>query len=148
MHIQTEHVIDVFHEMDELVKNYFARTEAAEGMLPLDMDWDFYITLQGRDKLVLITVRDEKYLVGFVMYVIGAHPHHKGRRTASCDILATRLEMRGMGLGTTMVRAAEDYLKSRKVQMVVHGFRTCYSAEPLFPKLGYNLIEQSYMKVL
>lgn len=149
MQTQTENVIDLYADLDALVKDYFAKTEASEDCPPLDMDWDFYIQMEHEDKLVLVTVRDDELLVGFVMYIIAPHPHHKGLNSAICDILATRLDRRRHGIGTHLVHAAEQYFKQHgKIDMMFHGFRTVYKTKPLFPRLGFKLVEQAFMKRL
>jgi len=149
MQIAMEDVIDVCEELDELVRDYFAKTEAPQDCPPLDMDWDFYVTLQRRDQLMLVTARDDKLLVGFLMYVIAPHPHHKGLVSATCDILATRLDRRRNGIASQLMHASELYFRHHsKVRMLIHGFRTCYRTKPLFSKLGFKLVEQAYMKRL
>jgi hypothetical protein len=47
-----------------------------------------------------------------------------------------------------MMEFAEPILKKRGANYVTHQFRTCYDTEPLFPKLGYRLIEHGYLKEL
>lgn len=148
MRLAVESVIDAYPELNELVLDYFAKTEAPEGVPPLDMDWDFYISLERKGLLLLFTVREKAELVGFAMYVMSPHPHHKGLISAMCDIIATRLGKRNKGIGTTLIEAAEAYFRQAEVDMVVHGFRTCYNVSPLFERLGYKMIEQQYMKRL
>ena len=67
---------------------------------------------------------------------------------AVCNTLATKVGHRGKGIGTKLVKAAESYLKLYHVHRIIHGYRTVYGTEPLFPKLGFKLIEQLYVKVI
>jgi GNAT superfamily N-acetyltransferase len=147
VNVHTEQVDSVFHELDDLLEDYFARTVAKEGLPPLRMNWLAYIELNNRGDLILFTARDHwDDLLGFVMYHIHPHLHHMGVIGAACDILAVNVDQRNNGIATELIERAEPVLRNRGVQYVTHQFRTCYDVKPLFPKLGYKLIEQGYMK--
>lgn len=137
----------VYEQLDELLQEYFAKTIAKDGLPPLRMNWMTYIELNVRNELAVFTARSDWHsLHGFVMYHIHPHLHHMGTLCAACDILATRLGMRGNGVARKLLEYAEPRLKSRGVHFISHQFRTCYDVEPLFPKLGYKLIEHAYLK--
>jgi predicted N-acetyltransferase YhbS len=136
-------------EFDALIKGYYADTNAQEGITPLQMVWAFFRNLEAQDRLVIIGAREGAELLGFVMYMIVDHPQHGGMKHAMCNTLAVATKHRGKGIGSTLVEAAEVYFKTTKrVEVITHGFRPIYKVEPLFPKLGYYLAEQLYMKVL
>jgi GNAT superfamily N-acetyltransferase len=142
-----EPIHPTYHQLDDLLHEYFAKTIAAEGLPRLNMNWPAYIMLNERDDLVLFTARTEKFeLLGFVMYFIHPHLHHAGITNAACDIIATDLKMRGKGIARMLIEYAESRLRNRGVHFITHQSRTCYDVEPLFPKLGYTLIEQGYLK--
>jgi GNAT superfamily N-acetyltransferase len=65
---------------------------------------------------------------------------------AACDILAVDVDARGQGIARALMEFAEPILRERGVKIVTHQFRVIYDVEPLFPKLGYRLAEQGYMK--
>ena len=149
MNLSMEQVDAVYHELDDLLHDYFARTIAQEGLPPLRMNWSAYIELNNRGNLLCFTARnDDDDLMGFVMYHIHPHLHHMGVIMAACDILAVNVDDRGQGIGTELVEYAEPMLRNRGVRHIIHMFRTCYDVEPLFPKLGYTLFEKSYIKDL
>ena len=148
MDIQVEPLKQCVVEMSAILLGYWKTTEAAVGVPPLDMDWDYYAAQEAAQQLVLITAREDKEMVGFVMYIVMMHPHHKTVRYALCDILAVKLGYRNVGIGAKLVTAAEPLLKQYYVKRMLHGFRTVYDTEPLFPKLGYTLFEQNYMKAI
>ena len=134
--------------MHVLIRDYYAKTNAQDGIPPLKMQWEFYGELEKQDKLVIITAREDYELLGFAMYILGNHPQHGGMPFALCNTLAVRVESRGQGIGSMLVQAAEAHFRSTNVQMMIHGHRTIYDAKPLFPKLGFDLVEHMYMKVL
>lgn len=131
-----------------MMHDYYATTEASRGVPPLDFDWDHYMLLWVNDKLTLITARENEELIGFVMYIVTFHPQYKSVLFATCNTLAVAPAHRGKGVATKLVKAAEPYLKMQGVKYVMHGARAVYSAEPLFPKLGFELHERYYSKVI
>ena len=150
MDIQKEQLVDTVMELDALIRDYFARTKAQEGIPPLRMNWKFYTDLAVANRLAVFTARtDDGALIGFAMYILGHHPQHGGMPFAMCNTLAVDVSHRNQGVGTLLVVAALAYFKDHMdIKMVMHGYRTIYDAEPLFPKLGFDLIEHIYMKVL
>jgi GNAT superfamily N-acetyltransferase len=114
------------------------------------MDWETYKRIELANALVIFTARDDGKLRGFVMYVLAKHPHHKGMRFATCDIIAVDPDYRGMGIARSLIEYAEEQFKRYvyNVQAVIHNYRTIYDVEPLFEKMGFHNVESVYMKVL
>ena len=134
--------------MDDLIHEYYEKTEAKFGVPPLNFDWDFYLNAEAMNKFVLIVARDAEEFMGFVTYYVSLHPQYKTTMYAVCNTLAVKLKYRGQGVASKLVKAAEPYLKLYNVKYMVHGFRTVYDVEPLFQKLGFELSEKMYQKVL
>lgn len=148
MIIRSEPLKPNINAMNAIMVEYFANTVGHKDTPPLDYDWPFYLQAEADGKYVLITARENDELIGYVDYYVNTHPHHKTVMFASCNTLATKLGHRGKGVGTKLVKAAEPLLQLYNVDCIVHGYRTVYDTEPLFPKLGFKLIEQIYVKVL
>jgi len=149
MHIAKEQLIDTVMDLDALIRDYFARTKAQDGIPPLRMNWKFYTDLAVAGRLTIFTARDDTdALLGFAMYILGHHPQHAGMPYAMCNTLAVDVSHRNQGIGTLLVEAALAHFKGTDIKMVMHGYRTIYDTEPLFPKLGFDLMEHIYMKVL
>lgn len=67
--------------------------------IPLDPDWELYFQAQEADKLRIYIARDEaSALVGYSVYFLGTHPHHKGSKQARHDIFFIPKDRRGFGL--------------------------------------------------
>lgn len=135
-------------ELDELLHDYFERTNAQEGQPKLDMNWRAIQELERNDKLCIFCARIEDKLVGFAMYVLMKHLHHASTLWALCDILAVNPDERGKGIASAIVKHAENKFRYSGVDMMVHGYRTIYDTEPLFGKLGFTCREHVYMKAL
>ncbi len=127
---------------------YYEKTVARERVPPLDFDWEHYLTAEQMNKFVLIVARDDETLAGFVTYYVSTHPQYKTTMYAMCNTLAVALKYRGQGIASKLVKAAEPYLKLYNAKYMVHGFRTVYDVEPLFQKLGFELSEKMYQKVI
>jgi GNAT superfamily N-acetyltransferase len=140
-----ERVRTIYHEMNELWLDSFNRGGANVDIPPLMVNWRAYIELNNQDRVKLYTVRD-KTLRGFVMYMVYPHLHHVDTINAECVALIVHLDERGRGLGRALMQYAEPKLKDLGVRYITHHFRTCYDAQPLFPKLGYKLVEHAYLK--
>lgn len=149
MKYQRERLSDHINECDQLVKDYFDRTIAWQGMPPLAMNWGLYKKAEEVGNLLFFTARDDdKVMQGFSMYIVSFDPHYHNHKFAQCDILAVRPEWRGRGIGKWLVTHAELALKRHGVDRMIHRFRTIYDVEPLFTKLGFTEVERTYMKVL
>ena len=151
MLIEPEPVETCYPELDALLMNDMPRPAERERLLPMRVDWLAFRRLSAADGVVLVTARDVEQggrLAGFLLYIVVPNMHHIGTVVAACDFLVVADNMRGMGLAGRMMQVAEPILRARGVKLVTHLFCVCYNAEPLFPKLGYTLIEQSYLKEL
>lgn len=149
MQIQIEPLSLIHEEVDKLIKDYYVDTNAQEGIPPLHMDWPAFIDMEQNYRLILLTAREDGELLGVNMYLLAQHPQHKGMTWAMCNTLAVATKHRGKGIGTLLVEAGVAYLKSRTdAKVVTHHARVIYDAAPLFPKLGFDLAEHVYMKVL
>jgi len=149
MHIAKEQLVDTVMELDALIREYYASTRAQDGIPPLRMNWKFYSDMAVAGRVVLFTARaDDGALLGFAMYILGNHPQHGGMPFALCNTLAVDVTHRNQGIGTLLVEAAVSYFQGTDVKMMVHGYRTVYDTQPLFPKLGFDLIEHIYMRMI
>lgn len=148
MDLKEERLHTCVKEVAALIDDYYARTNAQEGIPKLQMHWKFFTDLEKKKRLALYTARDEGKLIGVGMYLLYLHPQHFGMLSAICNTLGVNPDYRGKGVGTKIVQFAEIGLRDRGVKMVVHGYRTIYKTEPLFPKLGFVETERMYTKVL
>jgi len=150
MHVVLRTIAETWLAMDELVHDYYDRggEHVLDGMPPLAMHWEKFMDLERSGNTLLVQAYEEDKLVGFVLYIVMPHVHHD-TTIASCNTLATHLDHRGKGIGRLLMKAAELLLRDKSVTHVTHGYRVTYAdKEPLFPKLGYKLIEHVYMKEL
>jgi GNAT superfamily N-acetyltransferase len=138
-------------ELDALLMEHMPRPAERERMLPMRVDWLAFRRLEHAGGVVLVTARDDEFggrVLGFVLYFVVPNMHHAGTIIAACDFLVVADDMRGLGIAANLMKVAEPILRERGVSFITHMFCVCYDTQPLFPKLGYALIEQAYLKEL
>lgn len=97
---------------------------------------------------MLVTALDEEKLAGFILYTVFVHPHHPDSMLGLCSFLIVDPRYRGQKLATRMIEYAMGELKRRGCTHIMHNRRMVYDVKPLFPKLGFDLFEESYIKEL
>jgi GNAT superfamily N-acetyltransferase len=136
-------------ECDALVREYYASTIASQGMTKLDFAWPTYLLLEQERRTLLMVAIDGADLVGFVLYHIFPHLHHKDEWLfGQSDMIGVRPSHRGKGIGRELVKRAELELRGRGCTHMVHQHRLIYPDKPLFERLGFKPVEVSYMKEL
>lgn len=132
-------------ELESLVRDYYARTPAHDGLPPYEFRWEVY---RHARSTTLVTARSVQSaaLLGFALYLHYDHPHHNGFRLADCDTLAVSPEARGRGIGRGLMAYAEPLLKDRGARRIIHRHRLVYGDNALFPKLGYRPEEVAFFK--
>ena len=149
MNITLEHVDDVHQEIDALIHEYYKDKRLLDGLPEIDMNWQHYMQLHRSNALLIVTCRgDDGALDGVGMYVLTEHPHYNGLLFGLCDTLAVHPARRRLGIGRTIVKAAEVLLHDRGARYMTQGSRTVYEEEPLFPRLGFRVSEHTYIKEL
>jgi GNAT superfamily N-acetyltransferase len=146
---QQEFIPDFFEDFIALIARYYEDAAIRDGLPMPDMDREQYEQRHAANSIVIITARNEaNTLIGCAVYMLGHHPHYKGQLWAFCGTLAVHPDHRRKRIGSTMVEAAMHKLRDRGVRFVTNNHRVVYNVAPLFPKLGFKLMEYSYVKEL
>lgn len=147
MKFHREFLKDGTDEFDALIHDYYRTTEAWRDIPELRLDWDFYGRLEDAGNFYVFTARGE-HLNGFAFYMVIEHWKYPSMFLASCDTLAVRPHLRGVGIGRQLVEYAQDMLKPLGVTHMTHNSRAVYDTVPLFEKIGFKLFERVYIKEL
>lgn len=136
-------------EIQRILDDNYAHTPARYKTKPFIYMWETYEKLDAANVLVVTTARDDdRKLVGFAMYIVVPASHHRGQIMADCDGITIDRSYRGQGIGKGLYEYTESVLRTRGVDMVINRYRTCYEVEPIFPSLGFELVEHTYRKDL
>jgi len=136
-------------EMEALVRDFFAKSQAGSNRPPLDYNWPYYKMLTDVGMFVVYTARENGILRGFSMYTMPYHPHHQTVRYGFCELLGVPVEERGRGIGRKLVEFAERDLADKGCSRMIQGDRHYHGKKSLFEKMdGYVLVESYYQKVI
>lgn len=155
-HLRIQEInIELWHpQMDDIIEDYYKNDKKTRtGMMPdIDINWQRLLDIERGGASLCVGALDEDMvddqLVGFAIYFMATHHHHRTVMMATCDTLAVALRYRSQGIGRQLVLAAEPLLRDKGVKLVAHGHRVCYEREPIFPQLGFVLEELIYVKEL
>lgn len=116
--------------------------------IPLDPDYEKYISFGELGNLLILTAKYNEELVGYIIYTIGYAPHYKGSLQASQDILFVKKGLRKslLGCGLLLLRKSEEVLKEMGVQVIHQHVKVKHDFSPMLEKLGYTHVEKIYTK--
>ena len=134
----------------EAIQMGYQSDEIKGHMPPIATVWSALKKIEQDGMLVTLgAVDDTGALLGYAIYLLFDHMHHRGVMFGACDILAVDKECRGVGIAKALVERAEIVLRELGVNYMTHGFRHVYKDKtPLFEKLGFKAEETTYIKEL
>jgi len=112
--------------------------------LPLNMDFAAYQLAEEADILRIYTVRENNRLIGYCVFVITDHAHHKDLRMASQDVIYISPNHRSCGL--RLLRYTEERLKEEGVNGIMQSAPVISRLGPVLERLGYDKMETNYFR--
>jgi hypothetical protein len=119
------------------IMHYHWLEVAKDLVTELDLDHRFFAAMDRAGKLVLVTARHGKTLVGYILFCIFRPPHYN-IIVAADDAHYLLPRYRTLPLFTRMVRCGEAALKSKGVQVVRFHTKTKVDRTKVFKHLGYE----------
>lgn len=113
------HLHDVYEEIKPNVARHYAEMSDGDDYGTPEIDWDSYLAASRANRCVVVTVRDEKKLVGYSVYSLGANPRYKNLVMASSDGIFLEKPYRGK-LSRQLIKKADEYLKNIGVHETVY----------------------------
>lgn len=107
----------------------------------LNPDWKVYQKLEDNNLLHIVTARDDKKLVGYYVSIIVMHYHYKDVVIAENDIHYILPEYRKGWLGYKFLKQVIQFLKRRKVDVILHTMKADHSYLPITERLGFKLTD-------
>ena len=140
---------DDFDKFKELQSAHYGEVAGFKGALDrLNPDWSKYIALEKSGRLHLVKARAwNGVLVGYSAHLVHEHLHYKHVLVADDDVFFLTPTMRGRGVGKAMRAFACETLKARGVKLVLARTKP-HIPQSHLPKLGYEVMETVYAKVL
>ena len=142
---QTESLASCFAEMEPLLRQHWREMRER---IPLEIDQERYLAMDAAGLLQITTARAEGQLVGYNVFVVMSHLHHRGTLHAVQDVYYLLPQYRRGWTGIHLLRAAEKALRDRGV---VQAYTTCklhHNHTPILLRLGWQLEELTFGKAL
>lgn len=89
-----------------------------KGKVPLDPDWEFYVSADMAGVLKLLTVRDGGALVGYIFTFVRPHPHYASTLFAMVDMFWLHPDYRSGWAGVKLFKEHERKMKELGVSVV------------------------------
>lgn len=114
--------------------------------LPLDYNAEFYRDAEASGALKVYSVREDNYLIGYCVFVLFKHPHHKTSLHAKQDILYIQKHKRGRGI--SFLKYCEQRLKEAGVEYIHQCVPAQNDWSKLLTRMGYDKLETIYTRRL
>lgn len=145
---QVEVFTDIIDEIKDLIPLHWDEVACNKDVIKLDPDWEQYKLLVALGKIHMVTVRDDKKLVGYFITVITNDLHYRTVVTATTDIFFLLKEYRKGFAGYKLFKILEDTLKCKGVTKIHTGCKVSLDISPMLYRLGYKEIEKTFSKLL
>ena len=140
-------IANCFEDIDRLAVAHHAEVNVFDDV-PLNINWQRYLQCEKSGNYLLVVVRDDGKIVGWLGFFIYEHMRHIGYKIAKEDWYYISPEYRGKGIGKELFRFAEWSLKSLGVRRVMVSCKVAHDHTRLLNALGYDNHEKNFTKVL
>lgn len=145
---KVEDIETVRPEMEPLTVLHWAELANDQDDIPLDFDWDLYISLQALGKIMFTTVRDNGQLVGYHCALVSNHMHYKSTLHGIVDFVWIHPSFRRGFIGINLLKFVEKELRARGVKKVIMSSKNRLDTGALLERLGYQYSERVFTKVI
>jgi hypothetical protein len=135
-------------EVSALWQQHYDEIAEDKDLVPLDPDWDKYDALANLGKLVIVTARRERELVGYVFSVVDTHLHYKSTLFSMSDIYWLDRAHRGGRTALRLFQAAERVLAGRGVVKMLSNTKLAHDQGRLFGAMGWREAERLFVKTI
>lgn len=144
--ISREHILDCCDELMPLIlKHYEEVGDFSEDLVP-DPAWETYGALEDAGALRTFVIRKNDLVIGYAIYILNAHLHHKGSRMAINDAIYLCPEFRRKGYGAALLNYSEATLVTDGVENIYITVKDKMDFGKLLEAEGYRKVEASYLK--
>ena len=132
----------------EQIKPLIALNHKETGVFNRDFDPDYerYVHLEDKGYLSFMSVRYEDRIVGYSIYFIDEPIYQKGLMLATQSTTFIIKEHRGVGM--SFMKFCDASLKSQGVNSVIRQASAKLDLSKGYERLGYEMLEKSYIREL
>lgn len=139
--------LDFLGEMEAIFPEHYEELCVTKDF-PMAPDYDAYKRLVDAGFIRVITVRADKELIGYIIFIIQPHLHYKTCLTAFEDLYYLKKEYRLGRIGIRMFKYAEDVLKRIGVNRIIMHTKVHQDNSKLFEYLGYKNTDKLFTKLI
>lgn len=132
-------------EMKPLWEKHYTETRS-ENYPKLEPDLAVYHEADERRMLRIYTARQNGCLVGYQVFFISRHPHHRQSIQAEQDILFFTADSRKGLVGYKFIRYCIGELMKEKIDMIHQRISVRNNFGQLFERLGFKLEDLTYSR--
>ena len=145
---QVETLDECLDDIQPLLEAHYQEICSHPDLLVLDPNYDKYRDLERLGVLRICTARHGDELIGYFISLITPHLHYQQTTYAFNDILYLDPAHRGGRTGYQLFEAAIRDLKGGGVDVVVVHMKTAHPFRPLLARMGFQLTEENWEKVI
>ncbi len=131
-----------------MFSNHWDEVATSKNLFILDPDYERYRKFIEANSMVIVTARDDDNLIGYISLILYRHLHYRQVLVSLEDIHYMDPEYRKRGLGSGMIKKAEDVLRGRGVKFATMRTKVHADHGDLLKELGYSPMETVYGKEL
>lgn len=132
-------------KLKELVWTQWDEVDHRRKTSILDVDFSRYLQLDAAGIHYAVVAFDGNELIGYNSMLIAESPHNR-EMTATTDTIFIKKEYRKGGLGTQMIKIAEEEAKKRGATNIMVTFKNSDSHPEIVKELGFFSYETIYAK--
>lgn len=138
---------------EDLLVSHWEEVALEQSIIPLEVDWPRYITMEKAGTLKVLAMRRGARFVGYNAFFISPSMHYRNTLHAVNDVIYVDPEERRGSAGVRLIREADRLLKGLGVVKVVYHIKLHVLADrgtigKVLQHLGYTEFERLYSKVL
>lgn len=147
--VQTESWAAIDQEIEDITPLHWQELALDQLLFEPDLDHERYLAMDRAGAMHVVTARDGKKLVGYIVCFVMPHFHYKSSGlTALADMYYLRREYRKGGLGLRMFREMERGLCDRGVIRAHMSCKVHEDHTKLFEAMGWTLTDYTFSKLL
>lgn len=137
-----------FTDTLESIKPIYAQNHAETGIydMPFNPDYERYIFLEREGNLRFFLAKFQNEIVGFAVFFIDSEIMQKELISATQS--ATYVAKQHRGLGYPFMKFCDDILKKQGINSVWRQASAKHDIGKVYERMGYTLIEKSYLRRL
>lgn len=143
----------IVDEIKPLLIKHWEEIALYRDRVPLDVNYRIYKAHDDINALRIYTVRVDKVLIGYAIYVLRSHPHYQSNRWAVNDIYWIDPAHRNAGIGIGLFRFVENSLRSElkpdEILIMHTNSKTMHpQAHRVLEFMGHDMVEVGHSKML